>query len=64
MADDPAEPDVLLRLRPQAIQGWPVAVRLRLLLKALLRTYGFRNVGLTWEKPPAAPEPGEKGGHG
>jgi hypothetical protein len=53
MADDPTEPDVFLRLRAQRIEGWPVATRLKLLLKALLRTYGFRNVGLRYEEPPA-----------
>jgi hypothetical protein len=53
MADDPTEPDVYLRLRVQQIPGWPVATRLKLLLKTLLRTYGLRNVGLWYEQPPA-----------
>jgi hypothetical protein len=52
VADDLGEPDVFLRLRPQRIEGWPVAVRLKLLLKAALRGYGFRNVSLTFEQPP------------
>jgi hypothetical protein len=52
MADDPTEPDVFLRLRVQQMPGWPVSVRLKLALKALLRSYGLRNVGMWHEQPP------------
>jgi hypothetical protein len=41
------EPDIVLTLRPQPVEGvWPVAVRLRLLLKRALRDYKLKCIHL------------------
>jgi hypothetical protein len=53
----PPEPDIVLTLRPLPVEGrWPVAVRVRVLLKIALRRFWLKCVRLSEPKTDDGPQ--------